>query len=276
MQKYAIPLSIAFSILIVAGSFAYRSGLESASLEQGGVGGAWPQWGDIGKRLVEAGVIDAQKFEDLYADRGGLGKEEKKLLYGDDNGALVVNEDNAGVLLNLLWAFGIANKNPILEEGPMMDARYGGAGRFASTGGWTLARGNAMNHYSKHPIVILNKEQQDLVERVSKGIYRPCCNNSTNFPDCNHGMAMLGFLELMAAQGFSEEEMYRRALDLNSLWFPDTYATIAQYLAGEGLSLETADPREILSSNYSSASGYKRILAGIPPTEIRRGSGCGV
>ena len=30
--------------------------------------------------------------------------------------------------------------------------------------------------------------------KIAKGIYRPCCNNSTYFPDCNHGMAMLGLL----------------------------------------------------------------------------------
>ena len=33
--------------------------------------------------------------------------------------------------LNLLWAFGLANKNRILEEGPMKDPRYGGVENFA-------------------------------------------------------------------------------------------------------------------------------------------------
>ena len=58
-----------------------------------------------------------------------------------------------------------------------------------------------MNHYSMHRFIVLTPEQQALVEKVSKGIYRPCCGNSVYFPDCNHGMAMLGLLELMASQG---------------------------------------------------------------------------
>ena len=64
-----------------------------------------------------------------------------------------------------------------------------------------MAKGDAMEHYSKHALIALTAEEQDLVNRVSLNIYRPCCNNPTYFPDCNHGMAMLGLLELMAAQG---------------------------------------------------------------------------
>src|SRR3989344_1353776 len=97
----------------------------------------------------------------------------------------------AGYLLNLLWAFGLANKNPILEDASeMMNPGYGGAGNFASTGGWTVAKGNAMGHYNMYALVTLSPEQQALVDRVSRNIYRPCCGNSTHFPDCNHGMAM--------------------------------------------------------------------------------------
>lgn len=282
MQKFILPLSIVFSVLIVLGAFAYRSGLETPgagnllSTVSGGGDVFWPKWGDIGKKLVEAGVIDAAKFEAVYAGRGGLSAEDKKLLYGGDNGELVVTEENAGVLLNLLWALGLANKNPILEEGPMMDARYGGAGNFASTGGWTLARGGAMDYYSRFPIVPLTKERQLLVEGVSKNIYRPCCNNPTYFPDCNHGMAMLGFLELLASQGASEEEMYRTALRINSLWFPDTYFTIAEYLKSKGIAAESADPKEILGPNFSSYSGFSRILAEFTPPAGTGGASCGV
>jgi len=180
-------------------------------------------WGNIGMRMVEAGVIDKDKFESLYSQKGGLSDIEKNLLYGKDNDKLVISQDNSGFMLNLLWAFGLSNKNPILENGPMMDPRYGGAGNFASTGGWTLARGKAMEHYSMHQFVTLTPEQQLLVEKVAKNVYRPCCNNSTYFPDCNHGMAMLGLLELMASQGASEADMYDVALQVNTLWFPGQY-----------------------------------------------------
>ncbi|MBI2097605.1 MAG: hypothetical protein HYT46_01575 [Candidatus Vogelbacteria bacterium] len=177
--------------------------------------------------------------------------------------------------LHLLWAFGLANKNPILETGPMMDQRYGGAGRFASTGGWTLAKGNAMDHYGAHQFVILTAEQQTLVEKLAKNIYRPCCDNATYFPDCNHGMAMLGLLELLAANGASEEEMWQTALTANRLWFPDAYATIDEYLSKNGKNPATVPPQEILGVAYSSASGYQRVLAAVkPPTS--GGASCGV
>jgi len=179
------------------------------------------KWKNLGLQMVEAGVIDADKFESLYSQRGGLSEADKKLLYGKDNGELVITEENSGMMLNMLWAFGLANKNPILEMGPMMDERYGGAENFASTGGWTLAKGNAMDHYSMHEFVKLSPDQQGLVEKVSKGIFRPCCKNSTYFPDCNHGMAMLGLMELMAARGASEGEMNKKALEVNQLWFPE-------------------------------------------------------
>jgi hypothetical protein len=235
------------------------------------------RWGDIGRRLIDTGVIDAEKFEQLYAQRGGLTEEEKQLLYGENNGNLKINAQNSGFLLNLLWAFGLGNKNSILEQGPMTDPQYGGdASKFASTGGWTLAKGEVMNHYSKHMFVSLTSEQQQMVERVAKGIYRPCCGNSTYFPDCNHGMAMLGLLELMAAQGIGEEEMYNVALKVNSYWFPDTYLAIAQYLAQKGIKWDEADPKEILGVNFSSAQGFQQILQEVRPIQRNGGGGCGV
>jgi hypothetical protein len=178
------------------------------------------QWGNLGVKMVEAGVINQEKFESLYSSRGGLSSEEQKILVGSENGNLEITEENSGMMLNMLWGLGLGNKNPILENGPMMDPKYGGAGNFASTSGWTLAEGNAMDHYSMHEFITLTKDQQALVEKVSKGIFRPCCKNSTYFPDCNHGMAMLGLLELMASEGASEEQMNKKALEVNSLWFP--------------------------------------------------------
>jgi len=234
-------------------------------------------WGNFGKQMVDSGVIDAQKLEVIYSKREKiLSQEEKNLLYGENNHEIVMTEENSSYLLNLLWAFGLANKNLILEEGPMTDSRYGGAGNFASTGGWTIAKGDAMDHYSKHRFITLTPEQQALVERVSKNIYRPCCGNSVHFPDCNHGMAMLGLLELMAANGVGEEEMYRVALAVNALWFPDQYQTIAKFLANTGVNWNEADPKEILGFEFSSAQGYRQIVSQITPVEKQSGGGCGV
>jgi len=241
------------------------------------------KWGDLGAKMASVGVIDKAKLEELYAGRGGLNDEEKNLLEGLDNGYLKITPENSGFVLNLLWALGLGNKNEILDNGPMTDKKYGGAGGFASTGGWTLADGGAMNHYSKHWFIVLTPEQQALVERVSKGIYRPCCGNSTYFPDCNHGMAMLGLLELMASQGVSEEEMYKAALAVNSYWFSDTYLVIAKYLKSQGKDWKMTDPKEILGYNYSSGPGYQKFLEKIKSeengnggSEKRGGGGCSV
>ncbi|MBI3634202.1 MAG: hypothetical protein HY228_01120 [Candidatus Yonathbacteria bacterium] len=230
---------------------------------------------DLGPKLISAGVIDKEKFLDIYANDAGLKNIAEDLLGGARRGRIIITRTNAPVILNFLWAFGLGNKNKILEEGPMVDPKYNGAGNFASTGGWTLARGNAMEHYSKYEFVTLTAEQQSLVERVSKNIFRPCCGNSTYFPDCNHGMAMLGLLEIMASQGVSEGEMYRSALAVNAYWFPDTYITIAKFLESKGLSYSTFDPKELLNAEYSSGSGYHAIASQV--TSVKGGGGsCGV
>lgn len=302
--NYLIPISLFFSALLIGGAIIYNAGSKAektskesktftgqVSKTQEGLsadvvleekiapfnGVELPvKLGNLGKQLVESGVVAQEKFEALYAGRGGLTDEQKKLLYGENNGNLVINPENAGFVLNLLWALGLGNKNEILENGPMADPHYGGADRFASTGGWTLSKGETMNHYSKHQFIPLSAEQQALVEKVSKNIYRPCCNNSTYFPDCNHGMAMLGFLELAASQGASENALYGMALVLNSYWFPDTYLTIAKYFESKGVSWDKVNPREVLGMNYSSGSGYRRILTQIAPPERKGGGSCGV
>jgi len=233
------------------------------------------RWGNLGVQMTETGVIDKEKFEGLYAGRGGLSEADKKLLIGNNNGNLVITPENSGVMLNMLWALGLGNKNSILENGPMMDPRYGGAGNFASTGGWTLAQGDAMTHYSMHLFITLAAEQQALVEKVSKGIFRPCCGNSTYFPDCNHGMAMLGLLELMASQGVTEADMYKVALSVNSFWFPDTYETIKIYMKNKGVEWKDVNPQEVLGANYSSGQGFAQIASQVTQPAQRGGASCG-
>lgn len=250
------------------------------------------KWGDLGRQMLETGVIDQAKFRSIYARRarlpdgqGGLDEEAERLLTGRGNGNLRITRENAGVILNLLWGLGLANESPILEKGPMVSPQYGGdASRFASTGGWTLAKdidsteigASAMPHYGAHNLLNLTPDQHALVEKVSKGIYRPCCNNSTYFPDCNHGMAMLGLLELMASQGATEEEMWRAALAVNSYWFPDTYLTIAKYFEAQGVSWGNVDAALVLGPDYSSYSGYEQVLAKVEPVQFETGGSCGV
>jgi len=296
-KDYTLAISLLVSSLIFASAWVYterlkiadsarktgitlggtqKSALEEKVLPTDGV--VLPvKWGDLGAQLVSVGAIDEEKFTSLYDQRGQFTEEYKKLLLGNSDDKLKITEENAGYLLNLFWALGLANNNPILTSGEMSNKKYGGAGNFASTGGWVLASGSPMDHYSRHELFRLTPEQQSLVDSVSRGIYRPCCNNSTHFPDCNHGMAMLGLLELMASQGASEEEMYKAALAVNSYWFPDTYVTIAAYMKNKGVEWKDINPQEILGINYSSASGYQRIAAQVTePQQQRGGSGCGV
>ena len=275
-NPYILPIAVVIAGVMIAGSLIYNAGdsvpqtkaIKDAVSLNNANGIVLPvTWGDLGSRIVSAGVIDAVKFKAIYGEREVL----------DNDGKLKITNENAGYLLNLLWALGLASKNPILESGEMTNPKYRGAGNFASTGGWTIAQSNAMNHYSRHIFFDLTPEQQTLVDKVSRGIYRPCCGNSTHFPDCNHGMAMLGLLELMASQGVNEEEMWKTALAVNSYWFPDTYLTIAAYMKGKGVDWKDVNPQEMLSVDYSSAQGYAKIAAQVAlPSQQGSGSSCGV
>jgi len=289
VREYSAPLSILAAGALIAMTVYYAPANRDANLSaetdatklQESVlpadGVTLPiTWGDLGAKLVEAGAIDPGKLAALYQERGGFPDEYRKLIEKDANEKIVITNWNSGYLLNLLWALGLANKNSILEDAnEMMNPAYKGAGNFASTGGWTLARGDAMDHYNRHALVALTAGQQTLVDRVSRNIYRPCCGNSTHFPDCNHGMAMLGLLELMAAQGASEQEMYKTALAVNSYWFPETYLTLAAYMQQKNIAWKEVSPKEILGASYSSASGYQDVSAQVNQLpELKKGSGC--
>jgi hypothetical protein len=291
-KDHTLPASILISTIIIAGVWIYTTELKTSYILKNS-GGQPPKfeevitpskgvvlpvtWGDLGTQLVNAGVIDVEKFMAIYNQRGGITDEYKNLLRERSNGTLTITKDNAGYLLNLFWALGLANKNEILEKGEMIQPQYGGAGNFASTGGWTIAKGNAMDHYSRHTFFSLTSQQQALVDKISKGIYRPCCSNSTHFPDCNHGMAMLGLLELMASQGVSEQDMWKTALAVNAYWFPETYTTIATYMNNKGIEWKNVDPQEILGMDYSSAQGYSKIAAHVVASQQQKGkSDCGV
>ena len=298
-KNYLVPASILISSLILAGAWVYTTGLNTGTAQKTGSASNQEQtvaselegkvlptqgvelpavWGDLGAQLVSTGVIDADKFKAIYEQRGQFTDEYKNLLLGDNNSKLKMTSSNSSYLLNLLWALGLGNKNAVLDEGEMVKPAYGGAKNFASTGGWTVAKGKPMDHYSRHQFFNLTPEQQALVEKVAKGIYRPCCGNSTYFPDCNHGMAMLGLLELMASQNVSEQEMWQTALAVNSYWFPNNYLTIATYMQNKGVDWKDVKPQELLGINYSSSRGYASIAAQVvqPQQNGGTGGGCAV
>ncbi|MBI2621202.1 MAG: hypothetical protein HYW63_00960 [Candidatus Levybacteria bacterium] len=211
------------------------------------------KWADLGRRMVEDGVIDKVKLAQAVTGGDELPKDlDKYFEEGQDQ--IEVNLENSQFWVDILWGLGLANRNRILEEGEMMVESDPSI--FASTGGWSLGVGDPMDHYSGHSYITLSKDQQKAVSEIAGSIYRPCCGNSTAFPDCNHGMAMLGLIELMVSQGKSQEEIYKAALALNTYWFPDTYLDIAYFFEENGREFAKVSPKELLSKTFSSSDGY--------------------
>ncbi len=241
-------------------------------------------YGNLGPKMTAIGVIDPEKFKSTYEKSNQpLTTEQEGVLLKGSHEKIKITRDNSYFLLNFFWAVGLANKSRVLDEGDMV--KYGGkqgAGNFASTGGWTLAKSDAMNYYSKSVLIPLTKEQEERVNLVASNIFRPCCNNSTAFPDCNHGIALLGVLQLMATNGSTESQMYEAGKYFNAFWFPANYYDLAQYFKNkEDKSFKEIDAKTLLSKDYSSASGWQsasRWLAdkGLIQQPPKRGGGCGV
>lgn len=233
-------------------------------------------WGDLGSRLVKAGVIDKVKLAQAVSGSDSLPAELEKYLDGSNQEQLELNSANAHFWVDVLWALGLANKNEILDQGPMMEG--GKPENFASTGGYTLGVKDAMAYYSKMNLIDLNSDQQLLVKEIAENVFRPCCGNSTAFPDCNHGMAALGLIELMVSQGFSKDEIYKTVLAFNSYWFPQTYLDIAYHFAKNDRSYLDVSASQVLSKTFSSASGYQAIKRQIGEVDwpiLQKGGGCG-
>jgi len=212
-------------------------------------------------KLVQEGVLDPRKFEAVYAQRGGIPAGLKEVLDRPSRQPILLTRETANVHVTLLWPLGLANRMAANSESPLNGP---GRDRFASTAGWRLGtRANGGVYFNKFPIVELTAAQEALVTRVARGTFRPCCDNSTFFQDCNHGSALLGLLALGATQGLTEDELYREALAFNAFWFPHNYAHTALYFkAVRSTQWRDVDPREVMSANFSSASGWRANVAG--------------
>src|SRR5574341_1218527 len=218
-------------------------------------------YGDLGPRLLASGIIDYDAFAAIYENGGNpLTDAEVEILTRGRDEKIIITAENAHFLLNFFWAVGLVTKNSILTEGPMVQNSDGQIERFASTGGWTLATKPVTELYASIDLIPLTLEQQAHVEEVASAVYRPCCDNPTLFPDCNHGMAMLGLLELMASQGATVNEMFEAAKYVNAYWFPQQTLENAIYLkANRGLDFVDADARLVVGKSFSSASGASMV-----------------
>ncbi len=238
-------------------------------------------YGNLGPQLIKSGVIDYDAFAAIYKDSGNpLSPEQIDILMKGSDQEIVINSQNAHFLLNFFWAVGLANKNTILTEGDMVKYGDGKVENFASTGGWGLATKPVTDLYASLNLIPLTPEQQKLVEEVAAQIYRPCCNNHTLFPDCNHGMAMLGILELMASKGATSNQMFEAAKYINAYWFPQQTLETAMYLkANQNIDFAEADAKLVVSNQFSSASGFKMVHAdlqskGLLQQAPGQGGGC--
>lgn len=232
-------------------------------------------WNDIGKQLLDSGVIDKEKYKKLFIDDVQTGTDMKYLIHpsGDH---MRIAERNSRFMVNTLWALGLVNKSNILDEGQMKTYGKKDPMNFASTGGWSLGAKSPSELYSSQELIKLTDKQEALVKKIATAIYRPCCGNSTAFPDCNHGMAALGYIEVAVSQGISEEKIYKDILALNSFWFPQTYLEQAVYFQRQGKDWGKVDAKLALSEQYSSAQGsqtIKQSIKSIPGLQTQ-GGGC--
>lgn len=216
--------------------------------------------GDSAIKLVKHGIIDRVRFMDAYPDR--LPPEQRLLLFWPSHRPIKLTRENAGIYVNLLWPIGFANRLGANENSPINGDALP---TFASTAGWTLGREeNGAAYFNRYRVLDLTAQQEELAVSVAKRTYRPCCDNSTFFQDCNHGSALFGLLQLGAAQGLREAELFHEALTFNSFWFPSHYVQIALYLELiEKRDWAEADPVQLMGPEYSASSLSRHKLSQI-------------
>lgn len=213
--------------------------------------------GDIVPRMVAHGIIDMAKMEALYKDRGGMPPALRQALTQASATPITVTRENADWLVNVLWPLGLSNRMAINRRSPIAGKDLA---NFASTGGWQLGRKkNGASYFNRYRLISLTANQENRVWRIASRTYRPCCDNSTFFQDCNHGSAALAVIELGVAQGLSDDAIYRTLLAFNSYWFATTYIETALYFnVVRGTDWSGVDPSLLLSRRYSTASGWQR------------------
>lgn len=214
-------------------------------------------FGDAIQRLIAAGALDPDKFEAQYRPTGGLPAWTAKLLRTPSREPILLSNETAPYLLNLLWPLGLAAKMRINRQSPLNTLRLPS---FASTGGWSLGKmQSGYVYFNAVDALALSGKQEALVHGAATKTFRPCCDNSTFYQDCNHGSALLGLMELAASQGATLDEIYRGALAANSYWFPDKYVLTALYFMRAGHPRwNSVEPAVVLGHEFSSLSGWQR------------------
>lgn len=235
------------------------------------------RYGDLGPKLLTAGAIDLDRLDRALDGQGmPLSEAQRAILQEGRDDFIEIDRRNGLFLLNLFWALGLTNQNPILTQGPMTSTGLTQVGRFASTAGWRLGAKASNELFASIPLVTLTAEEQERLARVAHAVYRPCCDNPTDFPDCNHGMAMLGMLTVLAAAGADEEEMFEAAAAANRVWYPQQYRELGTYFsATNGSRLGDVAPRRLVDRGVASRRGYQRVRTSLAAAGLLEASPAG-
>ncbi len=94
-------------------------------------------------------------------------------------------------------------------------------------------------------------------------------------------MAMLGALELMAAQDVNTEGLFTAAKYINAIWFPQQILELATYFkASQGLDFTAVDAHQVTGKAFSSGSGFQTVHEWLADKGLLQqaggGASCGV
>lgn len=235
------------------------------------------KWGDSVHKLVEDGALNISNLSIILNNsKQPLTPVESEILNGTYEGYIQFNSTNTEFVQLVLWGLGINNNNTIINKGPIINAsipyaeqinsnaslnqkvtpRYVASSYFASTGGYGQLGKLQLGELN---IISLNPQQQTLMYDVATHSYRPCCDNPTAFPDCNHGAAALGLVELLASQGANQSQMFGAVRYFYQYQFPQQYAEIAAYFDSHGENYSQVNSSEVMNYSFSSYSGYASV-----------------
>ncbi len=235
-------------------------------------------WGHWVKMLISTNALNESILKlALNASGEQLTPYEINILNGTSNANIILNQSNNEFVLIVMWSLGINNNNSVINNGKL--THYGGSPyNLASTGGYsplgTLQLG-------KLNLISMNPAEQSMVWAITNEVYRPCCDNPTSFPDCNHGAASLGLIELMASQGANKAAILNSLEAFNEFNFPGQYYDDAIFFAAHGVKFSNVAPETLLDYNFSSFTGYSNVQKylnkyNLLPLSKGNISGCGV
>ncbi len=206
-------------------------------------------WGDAVSNMVEAGVLDPARLETILKQgyKQDMKPEWNAILKGED-AELSIDSENSVFMMYVLWTLAKHNNVSLIHESAFAQ----------SFEGYDIGVGRA--GYGDTLIINLTEEQLALARSIAQNSYRPCCGQSAANPDCSHGFAALGLIELMISQGFTENEIYGAFVKVNSFWFPSTYIQDAMYFKeAEGLEWKDVDRKLVAGPAFSSIQGAAQV-----------------